>query len=80
MPVKVLDAGGTGSTTALAQGMVWATDHGARVINVSLGSSSDDATVAAAARYARMHGVLVVAAAETTAARSWNTQPRSLTS
>ena len=63
MPVKVLDAGGIGSTTALAQGMVWATDHGARVINVSLGSSTDDATVAAAAQYARMHGVLVVAAA-----------------
>jgi subtilisin family serine protease len=63
MPVKVLDAGGIGSTTALAQGMVWATDHGARVINVSLGSSTDDTTVAAAAQYARMHGVLVVAAA-----------------
>jgi subtilisin family serine protease len=63
MPVKVLDAGGIGSTTALAQGIVWATDHGARVINVSLGSSTDDATVAAAAQYARMHGVLVIAAA-----------------
>jgi subtilisin family serine protease len=63
MPVKVLDARGIGSTTALAQGVVWATDNGARVINVSLGSSTDDATVAAAAQYARMHGVLVVAAA-----------------
>jgi subtilisin family serine protease len=63
MPVKVLDARGTGSTSALAQGMVWATDHGARMINVSLGSSTDDATVAAAAQYARVHGVLTVAAA-----------------
>jgi subtilisin family serine protease len=63
MPVKVLDASGVGSTTALAQGMVWATDHGARVINVSLGSSTDDPTVAAAAQYARIHGVLVIAAA-----------------
>lgn len=63
MPVKVLDADGIGSTSALAQGMVWATDHGARVINVSLGSSTDDSTVAAAAQYARLHGVLVVAAA-----------------
>jgi subtilisin family serine protease len=63
MPVKVLDAAGVGSTSALAQGIVWATDHGAQVINASLGSSTDDATVAAAAQHARLHGVLVVAAA-----------------
>jgi len=63
MPVKVLDATGSGSTSTLAQGIVWATDHGARVINTSLGSSTDDATVALAAHYARQHGVLVVAAA-----------------
>jgi len=63
MPVKVLDATGVGSTSTLAQGIVWATDHGARVINASLGSSTDDATVALAAQYARQHGVLVVAAA-----------------
>ncbi len=63
MPVKVLDATGIGSTSTLAQGLVWATDHGARVINASLGSSTDDATVALAAQYARQHGVLVVAAA-----------------
>jgi hypothetical protein len=63
MSVKVLDANGIGSTSTLAQGVVWATDHGARVINASLGSSTDDLAVASAAAYARMHGVLVVAAA-----------------
>jgi subtilase family protein/fervidolysin-like protein len=63
MPVKVLDSNGIGFTSTLAQGMVWATDHGARVINVSLGSSTDDLAVASAAQYARVHGVLVVAAA-----------------
>ena len=63
MPVKVLDSNGIGSTSTLAQGMVWATDHGARVINASLGSSTDDLAVAGAAQYARVHGVLVVAAA-----------------
>jgi subtilisin family serine protease len=66
MPVKVLDANGIGSTSTLAQGIVWATDHGARVINASLGSSTDDAAVAAATQYARLHGVLVVAAAGNT--------------
>jgi subtilisin family serine protease len=63
MPVKVLGADGTGFASGLAQGIVWATDHGARVINASLGSTVDDLTLAAAAQYAWLRGVLVVAAA-----------------
>jgi subtilisin family serine protease len=63
MPVKVLGADGTGLTSTLAQGIVWATDHGARVINASLGSATENMTVSAAAHYAVLHGVLVVAAA-----------------
>jgi subtilisin family serine protease len=63
MPVKVLGADGTGFASGLAQGIVWATDHGARVINASLGSPIDDLTLTAAAQYAWLHGVLVVAAA-----------------
>jgi subtilisin family serine protease len=63
MPVKVLGADGTGFMSGVAQGIVWATDHGARVINASLGGPADDATLAAAARYASAHGVLMVAAA-----------------
>jgi subtilisin family serine protease len=63
MPVKVLGADGTGFASGLAQGIVWATDHGARVVNASLGSTVDDLTLAAATRYAWAHGVLVVAAA-----------------
>jgi subtilisin family serine protease len=63
MPVKVLGADGTGFASGLAQGIVWATDHGARVINASLGSTVDDLTLTAAAQYAWVHGVLVVAAA-----------------
>ena len=63
MPVKVLGADGTGFASGLAQGIVWATDHGARVINASLGSTIEDLTLAAAAQYAWAHGALVVAAA-----------------
>jgi subtilisin family serine protease len=63
MPVKVLGADGTGYASGLAQGIIWATDHGARVINASLGSPVNDLTLAAAAHYAWLHGVLVVAAA-----------------
>src|SRR2546421_6154226 len=63
MPVKVLGADGTGFASGLAQGIIWATDHGACVINASLGSPVNDLTLAAAAQYAWLHGVLVVAAA-----------------
>jgi subtilisin family serine protease len=63
MPVKVLGADGSGFMSTVAQGMVWATDHGARVINLSLGGPTDDLTAGAAAQYALAHGVLVVAAA-----------------
>jgi len=63
MPVKVLGADGTGFMSALAQGMIWATDHGARVLNLSLGGPVQDVTLTAATQYAWQHGVLVVAAA-----------------
>jgi subtilisin family serine protease len=63
MPVKVLGGDGTGFASTVAQGIVWATDHGAAVVNASLGGPSEDAAVAAAAHYAWSHGVLLVAAA-----------------
>ena len=63
MPVKVLGADGTGFASGLAQGIIWATDHGARVLNLSLGGPVEDATLAAAAQYAWLHRVLIVAAA-----------------
>jgi subtilisin family serine protease len=63
MPVKVLGADGTGFVSGLAQGILWATDHGARVLNLSLGGPVEDLTLTAAAHYAWVHGVLVVAAA-----------------
>jgi len=41
LPVKALDCTGSGLLSDVAQGIVWATDQGARVINISLGSSAD---------------------------------------
>jgi hypothetical protein len=61
--VKVLGADGSGFSSDLARGIVWATDQGARVLNASLGGPVEDAAVAAAAGYAQAHGALVVAAA-----------------
>lgn len=37
MPVQVLDYSGSGTADDLAQGIIWAADHGADVINMSLG-------------------------------------------
>src|SRR4029078_10207846 len=50
MPVKVLGPDGTGFASGLAQGIVWATDHGARVINARLGARVNDLTLAEPAR------------------------------
>lgn len=63
LPVKVLGADGTGNTAAIAAGIVWATDHGARVINLSLGSPGTTDVLSEAVRYAAGRGVVVVAAA-----------------
>jgi subtilisin family serine protease len=62
MPVKVSNS----STTAysdMAAGIVWAADHDARVINVSLGGASRSAALDSAVSYAVSRGAVVVAAA-----------------
>ncbi len=63
MPVKVLDSSGAGSDTDVANGVIWAADHGADVINMSLGGTSSSQTLADAVGYAQGLGVVVVAAA-----------------
>jgi subtilisin family serine protease len=63
MPIKVLDSSGAGTAASMADGIRWATDHGANIINLSLVLSGDDPSVGAAIAYAHDHGVLVVAAA-----------------
>jgi subtilisin family serine protease len=47
----------------IAAGIVWAVDHGARVVNLSLGGPGDSPQLAAAAAYAVHKGAVVVAAA-----------------
>ncbi len=63
MPVKVLDANNSGSWSDAAAGVIWATNHGARVINMSFGLPSGSRSIAAAVSYAENHGVVLVAAA-----------------
>ena len=63
MPVKVLGADGTGVDADIASGITWATDHGADIINLSLGGPGSSTVLEQAVDYAFDHDVLVVAAA-----------------
>lgn len=60
---KVLDDTGSGSHAAIANGIVWAADNGAKVINMSLGGTAGSTTLQNAVNYATNKGVLVVASA-----------------
>ncbi|NYF56557.1 S8 family serine peptidase [Micromonospora purpureochromogenes] len=63
MPVKVLGADGRGTDSTIAAGITWAADHGATIVNLSLGGPADSAVLHDAVRYATDKGVLVVVAA-----------------
>lgn len=62
MPVKVLDSSGAGSTYSVAQGIIWAVDHGAKVINMSLGNYAKADFLHDAIKYAYEHDVVMIAA------------------
>jgi serine protease len=63
MPLKVLSARGSGSVAGIAQAVRWAADHGANVINMSLGGPTRLGSLGSAVKYARDKGVVIVAAA-----------------
>jgi len=63
LPVRVADTSGYAYYSTIAQGLTWASDQGARVMNVSFGGVAASSTVRSAAQYVHDHGGLVVAAA-----------------
>ena len=63
MPIKAMDSNGEGDDVDIAAGIVWAADHGAKIINLSLGSGDDASVLQDAIQYATGKGVLIVAAA-----------------
>jgi serine protease len=68
MPVRVLDSAGEGDASVIAEGVRFAVNHHAQIINLSLEFSSDVGAsdipeLIEALRYAYRHNVLVVAAA-----------------
>ncbi|GAB2611176.1 S8 family serine peptidase [Kribbella endophytica] len=60
LPVKVLQANGSGSDSAIVDGINWAASHGARVINMSLGGPSYNAVMHNAIKAAVAKGIVVV--------------------
>lgn len=62
LPGKVIDSDGTGYYSWLIDGITWAVDEGAKVINLSLGGDADDEFLEATCKYAYDKGVVVVAA------------------
>lgn len=63
MGIKVLSARGSGSTTAIANGIRFAADNGAKIINMSLGGPGPSASMQQASQYAINKGATVLVAA-----------------
>ena len=62
MPVRISRPDGWAYTSTIADGLIWAADHGARIANISY-EVSDSATVSIAADYMRAQGGVVIASA-----------------
>ena len=63
LPVKAINNKGDGNAKWVASGIHWATDHGATIINLSVGGPDYSQTVAQEIGYARSKNVTVIAAA-----------------
>lgn len=62
IPIKVLNEQGEGSSYEVAKGIYWAVDHGADVINMSLGDYHSSDLLYDAIRYAYEQDVILIAA------------------
>jgi thermitase len=62
MPLRILDASGNGNYANTAQAIRYAVDHGAQVINMSIGGTKYSADLEKAVNYATANGVIMVAA------------------
>ena len=69
---KVDEDNGAARSSAVAQGIAWATDSGARVICMSFGAPTPSQTVEAAINYAWNRGVVLVASAGNTGSQAPN--------
>lgn len=77
MPIRISDATGYGSWSAMAQGLTYAADRGVRVANISYSSAATSASVLSAAQYMKNKGGLVFVSAGNTGAVSATAQTTS---
>lgn len=62
MPIRVLDENASGTTADFTDGITWATQHGASILNLSLGGPNYSQAMQDAIDAAHAAGVLVIAA------------------
>jgi len=60
--LRVFRSNGTGRSADIYEAIIYATDHGAQVINMSFGNPVQSKTIKEAVNYAYEHGVILVAA------------------
>jgi thermitase len=63
MPVRVSNSSGFATFSAMAEGLIWAADRGARVANLSFSDAASSSSVLSAAHYMRSKGGLVFVSA-----------------
>ena len=51
MPIRVSDSTGYAMSSAIVSGLTWAVDHGARVMNISIGGIASSFSITTAAQY-----------------------------
>jgi subtilisin family serine protease len=61
MPIKAFNSDGSGTIADVAEGIYWAVDHGAKVINMSFSAPSTSSALNDAIAYAQKAGVICVA-------------------
>lgn len=60
LPVKTMNSSGSGSYSAIANGITYSADRGARIINLSLGGTSSSSTLQSAVSYAWNKGCVLI--------------------
>jgi len=73
MVLKALDANGSGSADIISKAIIYAVDHGANVINMSIGGTVAMPILQTALQYAQSHNVFVAIAAGNSLSNTPNT-------
>lgn len=79
MPIRISDTSGYGYSSTVANGLIWAADHGARVANVSYEFSTDSVVASAAKYFCDKGGVVTMSAGNNSVTTTSSDNPYILT-